>query len=121
MNTNKALLIVFILVLIAGNVILGVRYFSWSREISQVKASLETYKTNEKVLNFAELFITKVLKAEGEVDFDTRLKLENAVRDLEDEQILAKWQKFTDSESEADAQTAVKDLLELLVKKVNVK
>ncbi len=76
---------------------------------------MESQKTNEKVLDFTKLFIEKVLKAETEVDFETRLKLENAVRNLGDEEILTQWQKFTESKTEAEAQEEVKNLLEMLL------
>ncbi len=81
---------------------------------------METQKTNEKVLEFAKLFIEKVLKAKTEVDFETRLKLENAVRNLDDEEILVQWQKFTESKIEAEAQEEVKNLLEMLVNKIRI-
>lgn len=54
------------------------------------------------------------------MSFDTRLKLEAAVRSLDDEEILSQWQKFTESKTEAEAQTEVKNLLEMLVKKISV-
>jgi len=65
--------------------------------------------------------IEKVLKAETEVDFETRLKLENAVRNLEDKEILARWSKFIESKTEAGAQEEVKNLLEALVNKIKIK
>jgi hypothetical protein len=52
------------------------------------------------------------------VDFDTRLSLENGVRDLKDPEIMAEWQNFTGSKTEADAQNSVKKLLEMLVDKI---
>jgi len=60
------------------------------------------------VLNFEQNFVDKVLKAEGEIDFETRLNLESEVRALDDEEILLAWQAFTSSETEKQAQTAVK-------------
>lgn len=119
MNKSKIILIL-ILILLAGNVFLGVKYFSVVKELRQTQTTLETQKTNEKVLDFTKLFVAKVLKAETEVDFETRLKLENAIRNLGDEEILAQWQKFTESKTEADAQTKVKNLLEILVSKIKV-
>jgi hypothetical protein len=76
---------------------------------------------NERIINFLKLFITKVLKAEGEVDFETRLKLENAVREIQDKEILDQWTKFTESKTEEEAQRNVKDLLEILVNKLQIK
>ena len=111
---------VIILILIVGNVFLGINYFSLQKELRQTQAVLETQKTNDKVLEFTKLFIEKVLKADTEVNFETRLKLENAVRNLEDEEILAQWSKFVESKVEAEAQEEVKNLLEILVSKIRI-
>lgn len=120
MNKPKTILII-ILILLAGNIFLGAKYFSVVKELRQTQATLQTQTTNEKVLEFTKLFIGEVLKADSEVSFDTRLKLETAVRNLGDEEILAQWQKFVDSKTETGAQDEVKNLLELLVNKVRVK
>ena len=120
MNKPKTILII-ILVLLVGNVFLGSKYFSAQKEFRQAQTALQTQTTNEKVLEFTKLFIKEVLKAEAEVNFDTRLKLENAVRNLGDEEILNQWQKFTESKTEAGAQEEVKNLLEMLVSKIKVK
>ena len=119
MNKPKIILII-ILILLAGNVFLGVKYFSLVKELRQTQTALQTQTTNEKVLEFTKLFIEQVLKAETEVDFETRLKLENGVRNLDDEEILAQWHKFTESETEAGAQEEVKNLLEMLVGKIKI-
>jgi len=110
--------IILVLILLVGNVLFGVKYFAVQKELRQIQAVLETQKTNEKVLEFTKLFIEKVLKTETEVDFETRLKLENTVRNLGDEEILSQWQKFTESKTESEAQDNVKNLLEMLVGKI---
>ena len=119
-NKPKTILII-ILILLAGNVFLGVKYFSVVKELRQTETLLQTQTTNEKVLEFSKLFIKEVLKAETEVNFDTRLKLETTVRNLGDEEILNQWQKFVDSKTEAGAQEEVKNLLEVLLNKVKVR
>ena len=81
---------------------------------------MQTQKTNDKVLEFTKLFIGKVLKAKTEVDFETRLKLENAVRNLEDKEIMIEWSKFIESKTEDGAQEEVKNLLEMLINKIKV-
>ncbi|MEI8175216.1 MAG: hypothetical protein WCG28_04675 [bacterium] len=73
---------------------------------------------NEKVISFASMFINKVLKSEKEVDFETRLSLENAVRDLKDEEVMSEWQNFTASKTEIEAQNSVKKLLGILISKI---
>jgi len=118
---NRKIIIIIILLLIIGNIYFGFRYLNTQKELRRTQTTLETQKINEKVLDFAKLFIEKVLKAETEVNFETRLKLENMVRNLGDEEILAQWQKFTESKTEAQAQAGVKNLLETLVEKIKVR
>lgn len=120
-NLKQILLIAVIAVLLAGNIILGVKYSTIQQELKEMKAALETQTTNEKVLDFTKLFIGKVLKAETEVDFETRLNLENAIRNLGDEEVLTQWQRFTESKTEIEAQDNVKNLLEMLLSKIKVK
>ena len=119
MTNQKTILIIIILLLIASNALFGFKYLNTQKELGQTQALLETQKTNEKVLNFTKLFIGQVLKAENEVDFETRLKLENAVRNLDDEEIVNQWDKFVESESEDEAQEEVKNLLEMLINKIS--
>lgn len=121
MKTYKFLIIIIILALIGGNIYLGYKYFNVQKELRQAQTVLEIQKTNEKVLDFNKLFIEKVLKAEEKIDFEERLKLENMVRNLNDEEILIQWQKFTESKTETEAQDNVKDLLYILVNKTEVK
>ena len=120
MKKQKIILLVIILLLIASNVYFGFNYLNTQKELCQTKATLEAQATNEKVLDFTKLFITEVLKSETEIDFEARLKLENAVRNLDDEEILAQWQKFTESETETEAQEEVKNLLEMLAGKIKI-
>jgi len=119
--SKPKIILILVLVLLAGNIFLGVKYFSVVKELRQTQTALQTQTTNEKVLEFTKLFIEEVLKAETEVNFETRLKLETAVRNLGDEEILNQWQKFVDSKTEAGAQEEVKNLLEMLINKIKVK
>lgn len=119
MNNKKTTLII-ILILLAGVLVFSFKYLVAQKEVQKMQVLLVTQKTNDKVLEFTKLFIEKVLKAETEIDFETRLKLENAVRNLEDEEVLSQWQKFIESETEDEAQAEVKNLLEMLVIKIKV-
>ena len=121
MSNKKIILTIVILVLLVGNIFLGFEYLNVQSQLHQVQGLLTTQETNEKVVDFTKLFIDKVLKAKGEVSFDDRLKLENDVRDLHDQEILNQWNKFIDSQTESEAQTQVKNLLELLVNKIIVR
>jgi len=77
-------------------------------------------KTNTKVVVFTQMLIDKVLKSKTPVDFDTRLALENMVRDLGDQAILYEWNRFVNSTDSDQTQMAMKNLLDLLVRKINI-
>ena len=111
--------LVLILSLLAGNAYWIIRD-QWVLKNIPTAVVAEA-PVNLKVVNFLKLFIDKVLKADKEIDFETRLQLENGVRDLNDKEILAAWQKFTASKTEAEAQLEVNSLLTLLVGKLEVK
>ncbi len=109
-----------LIVLLAGGVMAGiVGYYSVSTELSSAKSQLALQKKDERVLSFLKMFVKKVIKADKEIGFEDRLELENAVRQLDDKQILAQWKKFVDSKDETEAQTNTKDLIGLLIDKVS--
>lgn len=108
----------FITALIVGNAFFAYKYFTFYEELKIIKSAQRNVELNQNVINFTKMFIKKVLQAEKEVNFETRLSLENAVRDLKDGEILAEWQNFIGSKTEADAQNSVRKLLEILVNKI---
>lgn len=112
--------IILVLILVLGNIFFGARYFSLQKEFKEIQSNIKTQELNEKVLDFTKLFIEKILEADTEVDFETRLNLENAVRELNDETILTQWQEFVESGTETDAQTQAKNLLKMLVDKIKI-
>jgi hypothetical protein len=119
-SSKSYIQIILVIILLAGNVFFGGKYFLSQKEFNQEKVVLEKEKLNEDILDFTKLFIEKVLKTETEVDFETRLMLENAVRNLNDEDILKQWQEFVASQNEDEAQERVKDLLSILINKINI-
>lgn len=118
---NKShLSFVVIVVLLAGNVFFGAQYFSAKKELTGAQAVLNAGTQNDRVLEFMEFFINSVLGADQEIDFDTRLKLETAVRDLGDDEVLEAWKYFADSDSQTAAQQSAVNLLKTLVSKSRV-
>src|SRR3989344_1591887 len=111
MQNKKLIAEGLIFVLLVGNAFFAYGYFSAQKKLQNIESAGAKVEVNQKVVDFASLFIKKVLQAEKEVDFETRLSLENAVRELKDEEIKAEWQKFTNSQTEAEAQNSVKRLL----------
>src|SRR3989344_5362261 len=122
---SKAFWVVIFLVLVGGNILFALMYFQSAKELQGTKIALSTQRYNAKYLDFLKMFIKLVIKSDKEVDFETRLKLENAVRQLKEEyndaEILLQWQKFVASTNEAEAQKNVKDLLGMLVEKTYLK
>lgn len=118
MMVNKSTIyIVIIVLLLVAVIFLGVGLINTNIELKNQSQIAKVQQTNIKVVDFLRLFVTNVLKNKQEVTFEQRLQLENAVLDLQDQQILDQWHKFTESETEADAQKAAIDLLDLLVQK----
>ena len=112
---KKAVFLFFIVLLfvsLAANIYL---VFQLRQSIKLVEAQ----KINLKILAFRNMFTQKVLLADGEVDFDTRLTLENAVRALNDQEIFDQWEKFTNSQTKENATDHAKKLLDLLIQKTS--
>lgn len=119
MIENKKLIGEFLIIaLVVGNLFFGYNYFNNYKELKALQTIHIKTELNQKIISFASLFIKKVLQADKEVDFETRLSLENAVRELKDEEIMAEWQNFIGSKTEAEAQNSVKKLLEILINKI---
>lgn len=122
---SKAFWVVIFLVLFGTSVLFALLYFQTNKELQGTKSTLSAQRYNAKYLDFLKMFIKLVIKSDKEVDFETRLKLENNVRELSaeynDTEILLQWQKFVASTNESEAQKNVKDLLAMLVDKTYLK
>lgn len=114
----KILWLVVVVFLIGAGALLYC-YSITKSELKSAQALVMKQMHNKKTAEFLEMLVNQVIKSNQEVDFETRLKLENAVRDLKDEKILSEWQKFVQSKSEVEAQSNVKNLLGVLVEKIN--
>jgi len=117
-NSSKLIYLGLVIILLAVGVFFGVKYFTLKADYQRAQTALAAQKKSVAVLDFTQMFIEKVLQTQSEVDFDTRMKLENAVINLNDEQILGQWKKFTASKTNEEAQQNVKDLLETLIVKI---
>lgn len=117
-NKKRIFIIIIVGALVVGNVFFALNYLLIAKEAQEIKSTQTKTELNEKVINFTSMFIKKVLQANTEVNFETRLSLENAVRDLKDEEIMTEWQNFIGSKTEENAQNSVKKLLGILVAKI---
>ena len=117
---GKLFAVLAVSVLLAAASLGAKKYIEIQKELLIAKEALKIQKINAKTLNFTKLFIKEVLKAKTEIDFETRLKLENTVRNIGDEEILKQWNEFLNSKTESEAQDRVKNLLDLLVGKISI-
>jgi len=106
-------LAISLLIIMAGQCFILVQ----KNKINQ--ATLKIYAHNEKILDFTKLFVKDVLKSDGAVPLNEVLKLENAVREINSKPIYDEWQRFLNAKSPVEAQIEVKNLLEMLVDRVN--
>lgn len=119
-NTNNKNIIIILLILsLVVNAFLVANYFILKIGFAKAQKTMEQGRVNKKIASFTSLFIEKVLKSEKDVDFEERLMLETAVRDLNDQEVMSQWRKFTESKIKEDAQREVKNLLGLLLKKIS--
>lgn len=118
MNPSSKITLVLVIIIFASNIAWGIGYFKEKSALRQAEGEIQTLGQNKKILAFQKLFVNKVLKASGDVDFDTRVMLQNSVNDTGDEAIIAAWNSFLASKTEAEGQERVKELLSLLSSRV---
>ncbi len=85
--------------------------------IAKNNQAYSQHQVNQKVVDFRNMFEQNVLLSGKEVDFETRLSLETAVRALNDKEIFKCWEGFTTAQTKDDATAQTKNLLEVLIKK----
>jgi hypothetical protein len=112
---NKIIYSIVLILLIGSNVFFATYYLKARKQSQLDQYLLSRARITNQNLDFMKIFIEKVLQTDEEVDFDTRLDLENKVRNLENEEILKQWNLFTKSSTESQAQVEVKKLLLLLI------
>lgn len=105
-----------VLLLFVLAVFLGWQSWQFQQKNVSVTAILGAKQSQEKQLEFARLFVNKVIQPDKEIDFETRLDLENRVRAFDNPAILESWNRFTNSKTESEAQTEAKKLLLMLIK-----
>lgn len=118
LKRKTVLLVIIILTLLVGNIFFAVKYSSAIKKLARAEAVKANQQKNQKIIEFNKLFIEKVLISGKEVDFDSRLQLENAVRGLNDPEILADWQNFIASQEPSEAQKNVLILIKALAEKM---
>lgn len=122
---NKTVYIIIIIILIIFNAFLVYQNKKLEAKIDSIAQDINTKATfqikkplNFKAAEFLNLFIKKVLLAKEAPDFKTKLALNQAVVDIQDNGILEQWHKFINSNTEEETTMNLKLLLELLSEKI---
>ncbi|MBU3895985.1 hypothetical protein KKG36_01600 [Patescibacteria group bacterium] len=114
---NKRSVLIFLVALLVVSS-LGYTLFVY-QDLCVAKKTIASYHRNEKILNFTNLLIDKVIRADREVSFEDRLALENSIREIKDDDIFRLWQQFVDAKTEFDAQQMLEELLDVLAGKIS--
>ena len=117
--TQKQIYLIIIVILLIGNIFLGVKYFNTNKELKEaITITAVAQEERTKFTEFNKTFVSEVLQAKSEVNYDTRLKLDRMIKDINDQELTAQWQRFTDSQTEEEAQDETVKLLKLLAERV---
>jgi len=117
MHTWNKFIVFILAALIFSNIFWSLEYVTQRKRIENLDNKISAIKQSKNILIFQKIFVEKVLKANGEVDFDTRVELQNAVNAIADEDITAIWNSLLSSKDEEEGQEKVKALLSLLAEK----
>jgi hypothetical protein len=111
---SRKTLYIIIAILLLGNILWLFAFSSRGRELGQAQNSLAQVQENKNILAFQKLFVDKVLKADGVVDYDTRRLLDQSVGSTNNKAVIDAWNAFIAAKTEADAQNKVKNLLSII-------
>tara|TARA_Y100000310_G_scaffold191145_1_gene191144 strand:+ start:1827 stop:2198 length:372 start_codon:yes stop_codon:yes gene_type:complete len=117
-TNHKSYIYIIIAVLLLISLYSFFRFISIRSDLVTLQNEVVQQETNESIIGFTNLFIEQVLQTESEIDFESRLELENTVREIEDEEILEVWRAFVESRTEQEAQDNVVTLLIILINKI---
>jgi hypothetical protein len=106
---------VLMLLLVALNIFFSAQYISNINSENEL-IEQQALRTEERIetARFLKLFVEKVLGTNGVVSFEDRVKLENDVRALGDEQVIGQWEAFVESQDGEEAQQKAILLMSLL-------
>ncbi|OGJ01239.1 hypothetical protein A3G98_00480 [Candidatus Nomurabacteria bacterium RIFCSPLOWO2_12_FULL_37_8] len=114
-SRTKTYVIVFLLI---ATLALLFGYIVKGKEVSSLKQNLQAIQENRNILSFQKMFITKVLKSNGDVSYDTRQELNDAVLLTNDQKVVSAWNDFLSAKTEVEAKRKVLNLLYVMADSV---
>jgi len=115
---QKQIYLIIIVILLIGNIFLGIKYFNTDKELKEAISITTAQEERTKFTEFNKVFITEVLQSKSEVSYSTRVELDETIKNINDEGLTQQWKKFTNSQTEEEAQDETIKLLKLLAEKM---
>jgi|TARA_B100001964_G_C13817699_1_gene415936 hypothetical protein len=116
---SHPLFILLIVLVFAFSIFLLFQNLSLKKENTAILLGQTLPSKNLEVVNFTNDFTETVLKSSGNVDLEDRLRLENDVREIGNDEILNAWKVFVQSSNEIESQRNVVLLIEALVHNID--
>jgi hypothetical protein len=117
---NIKILNTLVVILLISTLFFAWLSVSYNSKIQRLENERAVQTSNNKIMSFTKLFMSKVLNGSSEVSFEDRLQLENSAKELGDSEILNSWQDFTKSKTSADVEKNFYNLLQLLLNKIAI-
>lgn len=102
------------ILLVILNIISWSAYASRGRALEKFQNAVSNIEHSKNIMAFQKLFVDKVLKSDGVVDYDTRRELEQAVGKTNDDAVITSWNAFILAKTETEGQMKVKELLSVI-------
>ena len=120
MLKNNLFLGILILILLAGNIYLSVKYIGINKQLQQLKnqQSADTVSTRAQTFLVLKEYLNVVLNTATTTSSDDRVKLENDIRQLQDTNITTTWNAFVSSKNVKTSQANALKLIGLLEDKI---
>jgi hypothetical protein len=119
MKTSEKILTALVIIFALSTVYSLTQCYFSRQQLQEANQSIKGQKANEKIVIFTQLFVDKVLSGQDEVSFEDRLQLENAVRDINNQEIFTQWQKFAKGGTTTETQQNLAKLLKLLMSNIS--
>lgn len=110
---------ILLIVLVAGNIYFAVQYIQVLKSQQQQEQAVSDAATKKaQITKFNKFFIDTILTSNGNVAPDDRIKLENDIHQIKDQDLIRSWNNFVASKDSKEAQVNAVKLISLLANKM---
>lgn len=110
---------VLVLVLLIGNIFFAYQYIGAVRAQGvQQRQQNEKDATRIQIAQFNKFFIDTVVNNKSKISSDDRIKLENDIRQIHDEELLKLWNDFVNGKDSKATQESAAKLMAALAGKI---